>query len=151
MINTSTRHIVLIDDDSDDFNVLCFILEDIKANVRISCVSETEGFIQKLRSDIPDLIFLDLAIPKKCGFECLQELQREPELRAIPVIVYTDSRNPQEIQKAYDLGASLYVQKPSSYSEFVQTMKRTLSLDLKIPQNVTAQTYFPGQVLSEML
>lgn len=153
MTNTPPRHIVLIDDDSDDFNVLSFILEDIGANVRISSVSETENFIQKLKSDLPDLIFLDLAIPKKCGLECLLEIRKDPELAHIPVVVYTDSRNPQEIKKSYNLGASLYVQKPASYSEFVQTMKRTLALDLKIPQNDNGQamTIFnssPGFTLS---
>lgn len=135
MTNTSTRHIVLIDDDSDDFNILSFILEDIGANVRISSLPETESFIQKLKSDLPDLIFLDIAIPKKCGLECLLEIRKDPELAHIPVVVYTDSRNPQEIKKAYQLGASLYVQKPTTYSEYVQTIKKTLALDLKIPQN----------------
>lgn len=140
MTNTSTRHIVLIDDDSDDFNVLAFILEDIKANVRITSLSDTEDFIEKLKTDMPDMIFLDLAIPKKSGFECLQEISRDEQLKFIPVVVYTGSRNAQEVAKAYQLGASLYVQKPSSYSEFVRTMEKTLSLDLKVPQYVNGRS-----------
>jgi CheY-like chemotaxis protein len=150
MTNTSTRHIVLIDDDSDDFNVLSFILEDIKANVRVTSVTETEDLIDTLKMDMPDLILLDLAIPKKCGIECLQEVRTDLELRHVPVVVYTDSRNTQEIDRVYDLGASMYVQKPSTYREFVDTMEKILSIDLKVPQygsgqpNVRSQTSAPA-------
>ena len=135
MTNTLPRHIVLIDDDSDDFNVLNYIVEDIKANARITSVTDTENLPQQLKRDLPDLIFLDLAMPKKSGLDCLQEIRRDEELKDIPVIVYTDSVNTSEIGRAQKLGAFLYVQKPSSYSQFVKTISDILSLDPKIPQS----------------
>jgi CheY-like chemotaxis protein len=75
MTNTRSRHIVLIDDDADDYNVLNYIIEDIKADARVTSVTDTENFITRLKTDVPDVILLDLAIPKKSGFECLVELR----------------------------------------------------------------------------
>jgi DNA-binding NarL/FixJ family response regulator len=139
MPNTNPRHLVLIDDDSDDFAVLSYIIEQMKVQVRISAITNTENIADSLLNDKPDLILLDMAMPRKNGLECLIEIRQHHELASVPVIVYTDSRNQQEIRKAYDHGASLYIQKPSSYKEFMETMRNVLSLDLKIPQKNVPQ------------
>jgi len=71
-------------------------------------------------SPYPDLIFLDLHLPKKSGFEVLTEIKSNPKLCAIPVVVISGSNNPDEIRKAYELHASCYVRKPDNLDDFLR-------------------------------
>lgn len=67
----------------------------------------------------PDIIFLDLHLPKKSGFEVLQEIKLNPHVRATPVVVVSGSADPAEIRKAYELHASCYIRKPDNLDQFL--------------------------------
>ena len=67
----------------------------------------------------PDLIFLDLHLPKKSGLEVLAEIKSSPTLRVTPVVVVSGSANPDEIREAYELHASCYVRKPDDLDQFI--------------------------------
>jgi CheY-like chemotaxis protein len=71
---------------------------------------------------VPDLILLDLNMPKTDGFTVLEQLKKHPELRRIPVIVFTSSNAPGDIQKSYDLHANSYVLKPIGLDEMMNTI-----------------------------
>jgi CheY-like chemotaxis protein len=71
----------------------------------------------------PDLIFLDLNLPKKDGREVLAEVKEDPELRHIPVVVLTSSQAEQDIVRAYDLHANCYVTKPVDLDQFINVVK----------------------------
>jgi CheY-like chemotaxis protein len=71
----------------------------------------------------PDLIFLDLHLPKKSGLEVLAELKSTPKLTATPVVVVSGSANPDEIREAYELHASCYVRKPDDLDEFLHFVR----------------------------
>ena len=66
----------------------------------------------------PDLILLDLGMPRKEGHAVLTEIKRDPALSCIPVIVFTSSDTESDVLKAYELGASCYVKKPSDLTKF---------------------------------
>ena len=68
----------------------------------------------------PDLIFLDLHLPKKSGLDVLSEIKANPKLTAIPVVVISGSADPSEVKQAYELHASCYVRKPSDLEEFLR-------------------------------
>jgi len=70
----------------------------------------------------PDLIFLDLKLPKVNGHEVLAKIKQDERLRRIPVIVLTISRSEEDMVKAYDSGASGYIHKPVSSSEFIKVV-----------------------------
>lgn len=70
----------------------------------------------------PDLIFLDLKLPRVNGHEVLAKIKQDERLRRIPVIVLTISRREEDMVKAYDSGASGYIQKPVSSSEFIKVV-----------------------------
>lgn len=71
----------------------------------------------------PDLIFLDLNLPKKDGREVLAEVKADPDLRSVPVIVLTSSVAPNDIARAYDLHANAYVAKPVTFDGFLATIR----------------------------
>lgn len=68
----------------------------------------------------PDLILLDLNMPKKDGREALREIKNTPELRSIPVVVLTTSAADEDIMRSYDLGVSSYIQKPVTFQKLVE-------------------------------
>jgi two-component system, chemotaxis family, response regulator Rcp1 len=72
---------------------------------------------------VPDLILLDLNLPRKNGREVLSEIKADPELKRIPVIVMTTSMAVQDIQKAYSLNANCYIAKPMDLDEFLRIVK----------------------------
>ena len=71
----------------------------------------------------PDLILLDLNLPRKSGREVLEEIKLDPQLRPIPVLVLTTSRAPEDIEDAYAHGANSYIVKPVDVDEFFRTVQ----------------------------
>ena len=71
----------------------------------------------------PDLILLDLNMPKKDGREALREIKTDPNLRRIPIVVLTTSETEEDIYRTYDLGASSFVTKPVTFEGLVDVMK----------------------------
>jgi two-component system, chemotaxis family, response regulator Rcp1 len=71
----------------------------------------------------PDLILLDLRLPKKSGFEVLREIKQDPVLATIPVVVHSSSEEMSDIQKAYSLYANCYIAKADTLDEFSWTMR----------------------------
>ena len=68
----------------------------------------------------PDLIFLDLHLPKKSGMEVLREIKLNPRIKTTPVVVLSGSNNPKEILEAYELHASCYIRKPDDLHQFLK-------------------------------
>lgn len=71
----------------------------------------------------PQLIVLDLNLPKKSGFEVLRFVKRDETLKRIPVIVLSSSQNPEDVTKAYDLHANCYLTKPANFDAFIDVVK----------------------------
>jgi len=68
----------------------------------------------------PDVIFLDLHLPKKSGLEVLKEIKQNPRLMVTPVVIVSGSEDPQEVREAYELHASCYIRKPDDLHEFLR-------------------------------
>ncbi len=71
----------------------------------------------------PDIILLDINLPKKNGFEILEDIKNNPELKKIPVIMLSSSSSEDHVLKSYDLSANCYVTKPVDFDEYTQTVK----------------------------
>jgi len=71
----------------------------------------------------PDLILLDLQLPQKTGFEILEELEQDPDLKFLPVVVVTGSNNKADVNRCYELGANAYVVKPSDPGQYIAVVQ----------------------------
>jgi two-component system, response regulator len=76
-----------------------------------------------LSSPRPGIILMDLNMPKKDGYAALEEIRRQPEIRRIPIVVFTTSNVEEDIRLSYDRGASSFITKPETYQGLVEAMK----------------------------
>jgi CheY-like chemotaxis protein len=117
--------ILLVEDSPDDACLTIEALKDGKVRNRVSHVEDGEEALAFLRqkgdhatAPRPDLILLDLCLPKKSGREVLQEIKQDPDLRRIPVIIMTTVDDREEIREVYNRHANCYVHKPVDLDEF---------------------------------
>ena len=107
------RKILFVEDEPNLQKTLSKILEE--ENYQVIHALDGEIGLSMAKKEKPDLILLDLILPKKAGFEVLQELKNEPETMEIPVIVLTNLESPDDVEKALELGAKTYLIK-SNYN-----------------------------------
>lgn len=122
------KTILFIEDEMNMQQSLALRLKDEKDG-QFELVSALDGEIglRQAREKMPDLIILDLILPKKDGFEVLKELKNDPELGRIPVIVLTNLEGSQDVERALSLGASTYLVKANySLDEMIEKIKKTL-------------------------
>ena len=115
------RRIIIADDDEDDRLLVQLVFQELRADVHIDFAMDGGDLMEILsKSTVAAttlFILLDLNMPKKNGREVLKEIKQDPELKKIPVIVFTTAKNESEIRKCYDLGANTYIVKPDSFEE----------------------------------
>jgi chemotaxis family two-component system response regulator Rcp1 len=87
----------------------------------MSYLRRLDGYADATR---PDLILLDLNLPRKSGHEVLAEVKQDPELRRIPVVVLTTSQAQDDVARSYDLHASVHVSKPVDFDQFADGVRR---------------------------
>jgi CheY-like chemotaxis protein len=122
--------ILLVEDNPGDVRLTVEALKDGKIRNHLSVASDGEEALAFLRrqgqftnAPRPDLILLDLNLPKKDGREVLKEIKQEKDLKRIPVVVLTTSTAEKDIIKTYDLHANCYVTKPVDFEQFTNVVK----------------------------
>lgn len=111
--------VLYAEDDIEDVDVFYEVLFSIDRS--IECFNTRDGaetieFLENATA-LPDIIFLDINMPTMDGKSCLKNIKKDERLRAIPVVVYTTSKNPKDRELCFQLGASDYVHKPNSIKE----------------------------------
>jgi two-component system, chemotaxis family, response regulator Rcp1 len=126
----SPAHILLVEDNPGDVRLTIEGLKEGKIANVLSVVVDGEEAMAFLRREgcyakapRPDMVLLDLNLPKKDGREVLVEMKSDPALRTIPVIVLTTSRAEQDIVRSYNLGANCYVIKPIDLAQFTDVVQ----------------------------
>ena len=120
--------ILIADDDDDDKELFEEAVAAISPRIIVTTVSDGKELMKKLyTSSLPDLIFLDLNMPSKNGFECLSEIRSVVKFKEIPVLIYSTTANPEQIENTYMQGATFYIQKPSSYKDIIKLLQKIFS------------------------
>jgi CheY-like chemotaxis protein len=121
--------ILIAEDDADDrfllktafeengfTDTLCFVENGVEVlEYLLKHCSETNN-------NYPRFILLDLNMPKKDGREVLKELKQHPQLKKIPVVIFSTTNNEQEMKRCYELGANSYITKPNSFESLLKTV-----------------------------
>ena len=122
--------VLLVEDNPGDVRLTIEALKDGKVHNHMNVAWDGEEALTFLRrqgqyaqAPRPDLILLDLNLPKKDGREVLLEIKQEEDLKRIPVIVLTTSTAEKDIFKAYGLHANCYIKKPVDFDEFINTVR----------------------------
>jgi CheY-like chemotaxis protein len=122
--------VLLVEDDPGDVVLTKEAFADNKVGNNLHVVSDGEEALRFLRhegefaeSPRPDLILLDLNLPRKDGREVLEEVKEDPELRRIPVVVLTTSEAEEDILRSYHLHANAYVAKPVDFAQFIKVVR----------------------------
>ncbi|MEP7256972.1 MAG: response regulator [Flavitalea sp.] len=134
MLNEAKKsiHILFSDDDTDDALLFTQAADLITSPILLSFAEDGEQLMRYLSKEIlPDMIFLDLNMPVKNGIECLQSIRSDKKLDWLPIIIYTTSDNPRDIDTCFKLGANLYVVKPTSFESIIKTLKKIIGIDWK--------------------
>ena len=122
--------ILLVEDNPGDVRLMREALSPTSTSKKLTVVEDGEQAIRFLRrvdpfadAARPDLIFLDLNLPRKDGREVLAEIKSDKGLRRIPVIVLTTSEADRDVLRAYDLHANCYVRKPTDLDEYLSVIR----------------------------
>jgi PleD family two-component response regulator len=129
----SQRSIYLADDDQDDRSMFVEALLEIDSNVIVTQAQDGEQLMDILNAQpdpLPEIIFLDINMPKMDGFACLEEIKRDTKLKKLYVVMLSTSNDQENIDKAYNLGAALYAVKPNSFQGLKSLIKNVLQKDL---------------------
>ena len=116
-LKTAVQKILLIDADDDDHFIFEHILCEVAPSVQLEIRTSEEGIVEAVRQLQPDLIFLDINLPRGGGIECLQLLKQCGDSHLFPVIIYSSLYNPKDIEIAFELGAVQFIQKADHYSQ----------------------------------
>jgi CheY-like chemotaxis protein len=131
-VETQPIEVLLVEDDPGDVQLTKEAFEEHKVRNRLTVVSDGVDALAYLRRDPvvypdavrPDLILLDLNLPRRDGREVLEEIKGDPELRRIPVVVLTTSQADEDIMRSYNLHANAYVTKPVDFDRFIAVVRQ---------------------------
>jgi len=119
------RSIFLSDDDSDDCTLFTEALLEITGEANLTVSNDGARLMQLLENTppTPEIIFLDLNMPRKSGMECLREIRESDRLKRISVAIYSTSSSEQDIEDTFVAGANVYIRKPNDFN----MLKKVLS------------------------
>jgi chemotaxis family two-component system response regulator Rcp1 len=142
---TEPVEILLVEDSPGDVRLTMEALKEAKVLNNLSVAKDGVEAMAFLRHEgdwseapRPDVVLLDLNLPRKDGREVLAEIKADPNLRRIPVVVLTTSRDEEDVIRAYDLHANCYITKPVDFKQFlrvVQSIEDFWLTVVKLPHN----------------
>lgn len=136
---TKPLNILLADDDKDDRLFFEMALDALSTQITIETVVDGEKLMEYLAENLkklPDVLFLDLNMPRKNGFECLIEIRLNKALRKLPVIIFSTSYEQEVVNQLFINGAKYFMRKPAEFSHLKKIIEKTvgLILDKDVPK-----------------
>ena len=128
-------HILLVEDNESDVQIAKKVLEEAQLEHQLSVVVDGEEALQFLGQEgpLPDIILLDLNLPKKDGHELLIEIRKEEKFQKISIFIFTSSTEEKDIFKSYQLRVNGYIQKPLTVRQIQNIIQRDSPDDFSPP------------------
>ncbi|MGO4821078.1 MULTISPECIES: response regulator [unclassified Flavobacterium] len=130
-MNTSSHTLLLADDDIDDCLFFKEALEELPFQAALTTVNDGVELMEYLNTDSnqkPEVIFLDLNMPRKTGFDCLTEIKLSESLKHLPVFIISTSMNIDVVDSLYEKGAYFYIQKPGCFFQLKTIISKALTI-----------------------
>ena len=128
------KNIFLAEDDADDRMFFEDALKEVMMPTELTLSNNGLELMSNLEAltlhPPPHVIFLDLNMPFKDGFQCLQEIRNTPKLKEIPVVIFSTTATDNAVNTAYEHGANYYICKPSSFPLLVKAIETVLNLEM---------------------
>jgi len=124
MMNDYT-YIILADDDEDDRLLFTDAFDELRISTKVKTFkdgAELMNYLDGGDSVLPDILFLDLNMPKKNGIQCLKEIKANKKLENIAIAIYSTSSSEEHIEETFVKGANIYIKKPNNF----ETLKKVL-------------------------
>jgi CheY-like chemotaxis protein len=134
-VMSEKKVVYLADDDADDREFFQDALSEIALQTELVIAEDGVVLMRTLEEKVPPpphVIFLDLNMPRKNGYECLLDIRSTDRYKDIPVVIFSTTANPDVIAKTQSLGANLYLRKPTSIEMLKKMIHHVLTLDLSI-------------------
>jgi CheY-like chemotaxis protein len=125
-MTTDFIYITLADDDEDDRLFFTDAFSELKINTKVSTYNdgvELMNYLNNTEAVLPNILFLDLNMPRKNGVECLLEIKQNERFNDIAIAIYSTSSSDEHIEETFVNGANIYIKKPSDFN----TLKKILS------------------------
>ncbi|WP_289662187.1 response regulator [Flavobacterium panacagri] len=130
-MNTERYNLLLADDDDDDCLFFKEALDETSINAALTIVHDGVQLMDYLKTNtsnnFPDVLFLDLNMPRKNGLECLAEIKTDEKLKELPVIIFSTSLDSEIVNNLYKNGASYYIRKPGDFSKLKKVIEIALT------------------------
>ena len=133
IMGPSTKKILIVEDHAADVTVIKAALRRLNYDLEVQFISDgrlaldylagKRPYSERASYPLPHLILLDLSLPKVSGFEILEWVRTEPNLRLTPIIILATSNRKEDIQRAYAFGANSFITKPTELDKLVQDLK----------------------------
>ncbi len=143
--NNPAVKIILTDDDADDRIIFQDAFQELNIQNDLTMFSNGDELMEYLKShtnDLPQLLFLDLNMPRKSGLQCLHEIRRDKRLKDLLVAIYSTSSSEGEIEKSFDGGANLYIKKPSEYNKLKKIISQVIENNSQVARRNRSKFFF---------
>lgn len=128
MLN-QTINILLADDDENDRMLFQEAFEELKTKSNVHIVNngiQLMDYLKAKNTIVPDILFLDLNMPRKNGLECLKEIRSNKKLKNISIAIYSTSASEKDIEETFRLGANVYINKPHDFATLKQVLSKAV-------------------------
>ncbi|TYP98172.1 response regulator receiver domain-containing protein [Tenacibaculum adriaticum] len=137
-MNEDYIDIILADDDEDDRLFFTDAFEELKITTKVSTYNDGVYLMDYLNSEeiiLPNVLFLDLNMPRKSGMECLREIRANDKFKDIAVAIYSTSASEEDIEKTFVYGANIYIKKPDNFKKLKKVLSEVVTINWQYHTN----------------
>jgi CheY-like chemotaxis protein len=130
-MTSDTLRILLADDDADDRLFFKDAITELRVKTIVTMVNdgvELMEYLHKTGLHLPDLIFLDLNMPRKSGMECLKEIRSNDKFKNLSIAIYSTSSMENDIEDTFVRGANVYIKKPNDFKELKNILAKVITI-----------------------
>lgn len=123
---------MLADDDEDDRMFFVDAFSELRIHTKVrTCIDGVElmDYLNDENSILPELLFLDINMPKKSGIECLEEIKANPKFKNISIAIYSTSSSDEHVEDTFVKGANVYIKKPNDFNQLKKVLSEVVTVN----------------------